>query len=130
MYLLNFPSALPFASYWLPLVRIHYHLTLNGNFSQGSFHAIDIKQLFQSNRLLYYIKECPFTEYNNRTPIVNNINISNMATVSLLQVKKWRWGRLPQISRGKLSHCSWLLSMRAFSWIIGPDIGSPLSLAC
>ena len=30
----------------------------------------------------------------------NNINISNMA---VLQIKKWRWGRLSQISRGKLS---------------------------
>ena len=28
--------------------------------------------------------------------------ISNMVAVSLLQVKKWRWGKLSQISQGKL----------------------------
>ena len=27
-----------------------------------------------------------------------------MAAIILLQIKKWRWGRLSQISRGKLSH--------------------------
>ena len=27
----------------------------------------------------------------------NNVNISNMMAVSLLQVKKWRWGKLSQI---------------------------------
>ena len=62
--------------------------------------------------------------------VVNNINISNMAAVSLLQVKKLRWGRLSQISPGKFSECSWLLSMQAFAWVIGPDTGFPLSLAC
>ena len=31
----------------------------------------------------------------------NNINILNMVAVSLLQVKKWRWGKLSQISQGK-----------------------------
>ena len=35
--------------------------------------------------------------------LVNNINISNKVAVSLLQVKKWRWGKLSQISQGKLS---------------------------
>ena len=35
--------------------------------------------------------------------LVNNINISNMVAVSLLQVKKWHWGKLSQISQGKLS---------------------------
>ena len=33
----------------------------------------------------------------------NNINISNMMAVNLLQLKKWSWGKLSQISRGKLS---------------------------
>ena len=36
--------------------------------------------------------------------LVNNINISNMAAIILLQIKKWRWGRLSQMSRVKLSH--------------------------
>ena len=27
----------------------------------------------------------------------NNVNISNMMAVRLLQVKKWRWGKLSQI---------------------------------
>ena len=35
--------------------------------------------------------------------LVNNINISNMVAVSLLPVKKLRWGKLSQISQGKLS---------------------------
>ena len=35
--------------------------------------------------------------------LIKNINTSNMVAVSLLQVKKWRWGRLSQISQGKLS---------------------------
>ena len=35
--------------------------------------------------------------------LVNNINISNMAGIILLQTKQWRWGRLSQISRGKFS---------------------------
>ena len=28
-----------------------------------SFHVIDIKPLFQRNKLLYYLERCPFTEY-------------------------------------------------------------------
>ena len=36
-----------------------------------------------------------------RRDLVNNINILNMAATILLQIKKWRWGRLSQISRGK-----------------------------
>ena len=35
--------------------------------------------------------------------LVNNINILNMAAVSLFQVKKLRWGKLSQILQGKLS---------------------------
>ena len=35
--------------------------------------------------------------------LVNNKNISHMVAVSLLQVKKLRWGKLSQISQGKLS---------------------------
>ena len=31
------------------------------------------------------------------------MNILNTVAVSLLQVKKWRWGKLSQISQGKLS---------------------------
>ena len=60
--------------------------------------------------------------------LVNNINISNITAIILLQIKEWRWGRLLQISRGKLSQCNWL-SMRAFSWMIGPNIVWALSLA-
>ena len=39
----------------------------------------------------------------NTWAIVNNINISNMVAMGLLQVKKWCWGKLSQISQGKLS---------------------------
>ena len=35
--------------------------------------------------------------------LVNNINISNMVAVSLLQIKKGRWGKMSQISQGMLS---------------------------
>ena len=35
--------------------------------------------------------------------LVNNIKFSNMMAVSLLQVKKLRWGKLTQISQVKLS---------------------------
>ena len=28
-----------------------------------SFHVIDIKRLFQRNKLLYYLESSPFTEY-------------------------------------------------------------------
>ena len=65
--------------------------------------------------------------------LVNNTNILNMAAVSLLQERNMTLGLLvmeiwlSQISRDKLSHSSWLLLVRAFYWIIGPDIGSPLS---
>ena len=31
------------------------------------------------------------------------MNISNMVAVTLLQLKKWRWGKLSQISQGKLA---------------------------
>ena len=29
--------------------------------------------------------------------LVNDINMSNVVAVSLLQVKKWRWGKLSQM---------------------------------
>ena len=29
------------------------------------FHVIDIKRLFQRNKLLYYLEKCPFTEYSD-----------------------------------------------------------------
>ena len=35
------------------------------------------------------------------------MNILNMVAVSLLQVKKWRWGKLSQISQDKLSAQKW-----------------------
>ena len=64
-----------------------------------NFHVIDIKHLFQCNRLLYYFKECflsntwagqqyQYLKHGGDNPVAN---------------KKWRWGRLSQISRGKLS---------------------------
>ena len=34
--------------------------------------------------------------------LYRNILISNMAAIILFQMKQWRWGRLSQISRGKL----------------------------
>ena len=35
--------------------------------------------------------------------LVKNMNVSNMVIMSLLQVKKWYWGKLSQTSQGKLS---------------------------
>ena len=61
-----------------------------------NFHVIDIKHLFQYNVILksvFYLK----------SGLVNNINILNMAAIFPLQIKKWRWSRLSQIWRGKLS---------------------------
>ena len=64
------------------------------------------------------IRESRFTSFFYLTRgLVKHINISNMAAMILLRMRKWRWGRLSQISRGNLSQCSWL-SMRAFSWMI------------
>ena len=60
---------------------------------------------------------------------LSTISIFQTWRCNLLQRKKRRWGRLSQISRGKLSQGSWL-SMRAFSWMIGPDIVSALSPYC
>ena len=82
--------------------RVLHLLPCKKKFYSSNFHVIDIKHLFQCNRLLYYFKESFF--YLTRG-LVNNINISNMAAIILLQINKWRWGRLSQISRGKLCVC-------------------------
>ena len=80
--------------------RVLHYLPRQVKFYSLSFHVIDIKRLFQRNKLLYYLKRCPFTKYMGK---YNNINILNMVASNLLQVKKWRWGKLSQISQGKLS---------------------------
>ena len=41
---------------------LHY-LSSQVKFYSLSFHVIDIKHLFQRNKLLYYLERCLFTEY-------------------------------------------------------------------
>ena len=43
--------------------RVLHLLSRKKKFYSPNFHVIDIKHLFQCNRLLYYLKECFFT-YN------------------------------------------------------------------
>ena len=43
--------------------RVLHYLSRQVKFYSLSFHVIDIKRLFQSNKLLYYLERCPFTEY-------------------------------------------------------------------
>ena len=81
--------------------RVLLYLPRQVKFYALSFHVIDIKRLFHRNKLLYYLERCPFTEYVYR--LVNDLNFLNIVAVSLLQVKKWRWGKLSQTSQGKLS---------------------------
>ena len=49
-----------------------------------SCHVIDIKRLFQRNKLLYHLGVSFYRIHG----LGNNINISNMVAVSLFQVKK------------------------------------------
>ena len=43
--------------------QVLHYLLRQVKFYSLSFHVIDIKRLFQCNKLLYYFKRCPFTEY-------------------------------------------------------------------
>ena len=43
--------------------RILHYLPRQVKFYPVSFHVIDIKRLFQRNKLLYYLKRGPFNEY-------------------------------------------------------------------
>ena len=43
--------------------RVLHYLPRQVKFYFLSFHVIDIKRLFQCNKLLYYLEKCPFTEY-------------------------------------------------------------------
>ena len=87
------------------LFRVSHYLPRQVKFYSLNFHVIDIKRHLQRNKLLYHLERCHFTEYPTYSVKgqVKNINILNMVSVSRLQVKKWRWGKLSQISQGKLS---------------------------
>ena len=43
--------------------RVLHYLPRQVKFHSLSFHIIDIKRLFQRNKLLYYLERRPFTEY-------------------------------------------------------------------
>ena len=43
--------------------QVLHYLPLQVKFYSLSFYVIDIKRLFQRNKLLYYLEMCPFTEY-------------------------------------------------------------------
>ena len=43
--------------------RVSYYLSCQVKFYSLSFYVIDIKRLFQHNKLLYYLERCPITEY-------------------------------------------------------------------
>ena len=45
--------------------RVLHYLPRQVKFYSLSFHVIDMKRLFQRNKLLYYIERCPFTEYKD-----------------------------------------------------------------
>ena len=82
--------------------QVLHYLPRHIKFYSLSFHVTDIKRLFQRAFLSVFYRICG---------LVNGINLSNMVAVSLLQVKKWRWGKLSQILQGKLSalkYCKYL----------------------
>ena len=64
--------------------RVSHYLLREVKFYSLSFHVIDIKRLFQHNKLSYYLEKRPLTEYVG----YSITNISNMVAVSLFQVKK------------------------------------------
>ena len=43
--------------------RVLHYLPRQVKFDSLSCHVIEIKRLFQRNKLLYYLERCPFTEY-------------------------------------------------------------------
>ena len=43
--------------------RVLHYLPRQVKFYSLSFHAIDIKRLFQRNELLYYLEKSPFNEH-------------------------------------------------------------------
>ena len=43
--------------------RVLHYLSRQVKFNSRGFHVIDIKRLFQRNKLLNYLERCPFTEY-------------------------------------------------------------------
>ena len=43
--------------------RVLHYLLRQVKFYSLSFYVINIKRLFQRNKLLYYLERCPFTEY-------------------------------------------------------------------
>ena len=65
--------------------RVLHFLPRKTKFYSLNFHVIrDIKHLFQCNKLLYYLK----VFFYRTRGLLNNINISNMAAIILLQIKK------------------------------------------
>ena len=51
------------ASVTLTKDRVLHYLSRQVKFYSLSFSVIDIKRLFQHNKLLCYLERCPFTEY-------------------------------------------------------------------
>ena len=43
--------------------QVLHYLPRQVKFYSFSFHVIDIKRLFQRDKLLYYLERCPFTGY-------------------------------------------------------------------
>ena len=41
--------------------RVLHHVPRQIKFYSLSFHVIDIKRLFQRNKMLYYLERCPLT---------------------------------------------------------------------
>ena len=70
------------ASATLTRDRVLHYLPRQVKFYSLSFHTIDIKQLFQRNKQLYYLERCPFTDtwasqqhkylkYSGRKPVAS-----------------------------------------------------------
>ena len=55
--------AIKFSPCTLTRHRVLHYLSRRVKFYFLSFHVIDIKRLFQCNKLLYDLDSCPFTEY-------------------------------------------------------------------
>ena len=53
----------PMASATLTRDQVLHYLSRQVKFYSVILHVIDIKRLFQRNKLLYYLERCPFTEY-------------------------------------------------------------------
>ena len=76
--------------------RILHYLPRQVKFYSLSFHVIDIKRLFRRNKLLLLSWKVSFYRIRG---LVNNINISNMVAVSLLQLNNDAGASCPKLHR-------------------------------